>query len=262
MATRVLTQVTGKFNVGDSVSAYLEPVPNFILSNPSGASALGAAVATATVAADGSLTFTGLAENKSYIAYVGTPDRYEQFSTLGSANTQLAAQSLAGGIIAAAGVNGRKVNPTTAAASLTSGTDTAPVAGQLQVGEVFVPANAVLTGIQFLIGTVGGTDKVIAALYDGDGNLVANTALAGTNVGAGAAVYQQVPFTAPVTVKGPGIYFIVLQFNGTTCRFRSIPAGALQPAGSIAGVFATLPASGLAVPTSFTADKAPIGSTY
>lgn len=258
MASRTLTQV--KFPPTTVVSVYLEPTPNFLLSNPSGAPS-GSAITSATVASDGTLTFTGLPEGKSLIAYAGTPDRYEQFDTLGSANVQTAAQSLQAGVIGYGSGKGRKMNPTSVPASLTSGTDTAPVSGTKFIGEIDIPVNTTLTGVQFLIGTVGGTDKVIVSLYDEDGNLLANSALAGTNVGAGAAVYQQVPFTAPFAAKGPGVYYIVIEFNGTTCRFRSLAAGGVRPCGSVAGVFATLP-SPLAIPTTFTADKAPIASTY
>ena len=40
-----------------------------------------------------------------------------------------------------------------------SGTDTAGIATKIWVSELFIPANQVVTGVSFLIGSVGGTDN-------------------------------------------------------------------------------------------------------
>lgn len=82
MASVTLT-AADRFPAGTSVSAYL--ASNWLQSQlpPTGAPQ-GAAAATASVAADGSLTFTGLADDARYYAYaqVGGQDRYVKFSTL------------------------------------------------------------------------------------------------------------------------------------------------------------------------------------
>lgn len=86
MATAVL-KVSDRFPAGLSVSAY--PLSQFPAGQlpwsgalPAGASA----AATATVAADGSLTLPGLTANTDYYAYAGTPDRYVLFSPRSGTN--------------------------------------------------------------------------------------------------------------------------------------------------------------------------------
>jgi len=139
----------------------------------------------------------------------------------------------------------------------TSGTDKTPVAGTRFTAGVVIPHTCDLTGISFLVGSVGGTDKVIAEMHKADGTLLATTTMAGTTVGS-AAGYQRVPFTAGV-VGEPGVHYISLSFNGTTARFRTIPVGELLTK-SATGTFGTQ--ATLTVPTTFTADVGPIASTY
>src|SRR5256885_9908355 len=59
----------------------------------------------------------------------------------------------------------------------TTGTDTAGINGTLFISEVIVPANGTFTGVSFLLGSVGGTDKVVVALFDSAGAILANSAL-------------------------------------------------------------------------------------
>lgn len=139
----------------------------------------------------------------------------------------------------------------------TSGTDKAPVAGTRFTAGVLVAHTTDITGISYLVGSVGTGDKVIAELYKADGTLLATSVLAGTTVAA-AAGYQRVPFTTAVIAE-PGQYYIALSFNGTTVRFRAIPVGECVTKSAV-GVFGT-PAA-LVVPTTFTADVGPIASTY
>lgn len=147
--------------------------------------------------------------------------------------------------------------------SLTAGTDVTPVAGTRYTCSIFLPHIMTLTGIGYLIGSVGGTDKAIVELHDADGTLLANSALAGTTVGT-TATFQEIAFTAPVEIVGPGWYFLSVTVNGTTCRLRTIATalGISQTANakSATGTFGTLGA--LTVPTTFTADVAPIAHTY
>ena len=147
--------------------------------------------------------------------------------------------------------------------SLTAGTDTTPVAGTRFTVSVYVPHNLTLTGIGYLIGTVGGTDNAIVELHDADGTLLANSALAGTLVGT-LATFQEISFTAPVTIVGPGWYFLSVTMNGTTARLRTIPTalGISQTAlaKSATGTFGTL--GTLTVPTTFTAGVGPIAYTF
>lgn len=147
--------------------------------------------------------------------------------------------------------------------SLTAGTNTTPVAGTRYSCSIFIPHQLVMTGIGYLVGSVGGTDSAIVELHDADGRLLAHSALAGTVVGTSGA-FQEIPFTAPITIVGPGWYFMSVTMNGTTARLRTIPTalGVSQTAltDAVAGTFGTL--GTFTPPTTFTADEGPIAYTY
>jgi hypothetical protein len=83
MATFVLRR-EDMFPPGTSVSAY--PLANWPQAQrpPSGAP-VGSAAATATVAAGGSATFTGLANDTDYVAYAASPHRYIRFRVAAAA---------------------------------------------------------------------------------------------------------------------------------------------------------------------------------
>lgn len=122
-----------------------------------------------------------------------------------------------------------------------------------------VGAPTTFTGISALIGATGGTDKFIYELHDSNGNLVATTALAGVTVGT-AGSWQQIPFTAPVTVQ-PGTYFLVVQSNGTTAKIGAYNAPGLSIlTGSATGTFGT--SAAITPPTTYTAGVGPIALLY
>jgi hypothetical protein len=136
------------------------------------------------------------------------------------------------------------------------GTNTTMVAGTHYRAEIFINRRVTLSGISVLNGATVGTNKGIAYLYDSNGALVANSALAGATT-AGANAFQTYAFTANVTVE-PGQYFIVYQTDGTTDTIRTIAASTFIDAmtGSAVGTFAT--ALNFTPPTTITADKGPI----
>lgn len=125
-------------------------------------------------------------------------------------------------------------------ASLTQGTDTAFANGTSWFVPVYIPVNRTVTGIGYLIGSIGGTTKVITALYTTSGQAAAivNSALAGTVVGT-LATFQEVPFTAPTAVK-TGWYWALIQSDSVTARFRLGLAVGTR-GGTVAGTFGTLP---------------------
>ena len=119
--------------------------------------------------------------------------------------------------------------------------------------------NRPATGIVLLNGATVGTDNLIVALYDFDGNLLANSALAGT-LSAGASLYQSIPFVTPVQISGNRSYYIAFQGNGTTALVQKYVTGQVPTnyqAGSITGVFATI-LNPLVVAGTFTTAKGPI----
>jgi len=168
--------------------------------------------------------------------------------------------TLTGGIAQATAPHGfaNWINPTA-----TSGTDTACANDTQFVTSVFVPVNKTLTGVTFLIGSVGGTDKVYVVLYDADGAVLANSSLTGGGATLGtAAQTQAVAFTATYASKGPRMYYVGVSVNGSTGKLRTVPAycSAGLFAGSVTQTHGTVAA--ITEPTTFTADKAPICFVY
>jgi len=158
----------------------------------------------------------------------------------------------------------------TALASI--GTNTTDVI-QLWVTDIFVPCNRLITTVGVLQGGTAGTDKILVAIYDAQGNLVASSALAGLALNGSANTFLELALAldgkgnskTSFQMYGPAQYYIAVQGNGTA-------AGAIQTiktatyidvcAGSVtAGTFGTLPAT-ITVPTTFTADKGPIVYVY
>jgi hypothetical protein len=149
-----------------------------------------------------------------------------------------------------AGING-------AVPLASTGVDTTPVAGTIYLAQINIGAQFTVTNISCLNGSAAATNNLVYGLYNASGALVANTLLTGV-VAAGVNSFQApIALTAPYAAAA-GTYFVAYQTNGTTTRFRTIPAnGAGDLTGSLTGVFGTLPAS-LTLPTAFTANVGPI----
>lgn len=174
--------------------------------------------------------------------------------------TLTGAATMTGGITPASAPTGvpNWINPTA-----TSGTDTAFADGTQFVTSIWLPVNMTLTGFTYLIGTVGGTDKVYVVLYSSAGAVLANSSLTGGGATVGtAAQTQAVAFTATYAAVGNRRYYVGVSANGATAKLRTVPAfcsGGLF-AGSVAQTHGTVAA--ITAPTTFTADKAPIGFLY
>jgi hypothetical protein len=131
-------------------------------------------------------------------------------------------------------------------------------------GAVEAAPVATITGIQVLIGSVGGTDNWIVELHDSNGVLVATSATAGVLAGT-AGSWQQIPFTSAVSLV-PGNYFLVVQSNGTTAHpaVYNFPAPALAPVplvtGSVTGVFGT--GANFTPATTYTVNVGPVAMLY
>lgn len=137
----------------------------------------------------------------------------------------------------------------------------APVAGTINLTEIYVPFDQVWTGAGVLNGTVVGTDSFVVGLYGTDGTRLANSVLTGT-LSAGASVMQNIPFTAPVVLPA-GRYFIAVQSSGITATLRHLVAanGANVCTSATAGVFGTLPTT-LTPPATFTTAVGVISQLY
>lgn len=130
--------------------------------------------------------------------------------------------------------------------------------------ELDVPASKYATGLGILNGATVGTDKHILILYDGTGNLIANSATAGATT-SGASTYQTYAFTTPYYVVGPAKYYGCLQSNGTpTDSVQMIVTGKQDntTTKAVTGqTFGTI-ATSFTVPTTFTTAVGPYFELY
>lgn len=120
--------------------------------------------------------------------------------------------------------------------SLTTGTDVAADDGSRHFTEIYIPYTTTVTGIFYLVGSVGGTDSVVAELFDINGDLVQKASSLAGLVEAGhivgtAVEFQQVDFEDGPIIVSPGLYYTSVQFNGTTAKYRAplttgVPYGA------------------------------------
>lgn len=136
------------------------------------------------------------------------------------------------------------------------GTETTPVSGTIYWSSIQIPVDGTATAIACMNGGTAATDELIYGLYNSAGTLVANTALAGVTA-TGTDVFQSIDLTADYEIKA-GLYWVAWQTNGTTTRFRTVATATYINllSDSDTGTFGTLTA--LTVPTTFTADVAPI----
>ena len=144
-------------------------------------------------------------------------------------------------------------------------TQVTDVAGKIWYSAIQIPASVVLTGACQLNGNGTLADKMIFALWDRNGNLLANTATAGVTQ-SGTSVLQCQAFTAPVVVQGPNLYYIGVQGNGTTAAsIAAIPTGGAPtnyPTGvQTGGTFGTIGAI-TSPATTFTNGVGPIMAVY
>jgi hypothetical protein len=151
-------------------------------------------------------------------------------------------------------------------AAANSGTDTTPADGTQFVTSLFIPVDKTLTGAAYLIGSVGGTNKVYAVLYNSAGTNVANSSLTGGGATVGTtATVQTLAFTSAYAAKGPGLFYVGISINGTTARLQTVPVGTQSGilAGSVSQTQGTTPTvAAITAPTTFTADKAPVAFVY
>ena len=145
---------------------------------------------------------------------------------------------------------------------VTDGTDVACSDGDRYWTEIMIPYNVTITGASYLVGSVGGTDSVVMQMFNSAGVEVATSRA----VGAAAAIvgttaeFQNCDFTTPYAAVA-GVYYVGVQFNGTTAKFRAyaIPNSKFVAA-TASGTWDTK--ADITAGTTFTADKGPIILTY
>lgn len=139
----------------------------------------------------------------------------------------------------------------------TDGTNATPVATEVYIAEVFVPADCSITGVAPFNGAaVSGNMKV--GLADSTGAIVATSA---STAQSGTDAYQRVPFTTPYAAQGPATYYVLLFVDNNTARYNAHGFGnfgaAKQTGQTYSAGFTTI-----TPPTTFAADLAPIASLY
>jgi hypothetical protein len=185
-------------------------------------------------------------------------------ATIGTTLGVTGVTTLTGGIAASVGFGGaHNALPATA----TSGTDTTPADGTQYVSSIWIPANITLTGVKYLVGSVGGTNKVYAVLYSKTGAVLANTSITGGGATVGTAAQLQTMAFSPGTYAavGPALHFVGVSINGATARIRTVPAycGGSIMSGTVSQTQGTSPTvAAITPPTAFAADTAPFLSVY
>jgi hypothetical protein len=115
--------------------------------------------------------------------------------------------------------------PTGFTAYSSSGTSTTKATNTMYCTEFDLNYSKQITGLAMMNGAATGTDKFLVALYDSGGNLLANSAVAGS-VASGNSTYQKRAFTAPYYAVGPAQYFACAQGDsGTTATINLIVTG-------------------------------------
>lgn len=138
------------------------------------------------------------------------------------------------------------------------GTNTTDISGQLWLTDVIAPYDYTCSIIGFLQGGTATTDNVLAAIFDGGGNRLATSALAGVTL-SGANTFAERTLLTPVQLKAGGKYYVAVQGNGTAAgAIQTIPTLTFVGvnAGVLSGAFGTVPAQ-IVVPQTFTAGSGP-----
>lgn len=117
-----------------------------------------------------------------------------------------------------------------------------------------------ITGLGYLVGSVGGTNTTVLSIYSSAGVLLGNTATAGTTVGT-AANWQAINLTAPISVTGGNIYYVATNFNGNTAKYRGYPGPGLKFVTGTGSQTLATPAA-ITPGSTFTNDVGPIMFVY
>jgi hypothetical protein len=137
--------------------------------------------------------------------------------------------------------------------------DKTMVAGTRYYVGITLGTAALLTGIEALVGSTGGTDLWNFELHDSTGATVATSLLTGTTAGT-ANTFQRLAFTSTYQAAA-GTYYIAVQSNGTTAKLGTYASAGLPlVTGSATGTLGT-PAS-ITPPTTYTANLGPIAQVY
>lgn len=141
--------------------------------------------------------------------------------------------------------------------AITDGSEVACVATTTYVAQMFVPANMTVTGVAIVNGTaVAGNVQV--SIADSTGAPIAAARSAST-AASGTAAYQRIAFASPWAAT-PGTYYLQLQCNNTSMRFRAHTVGDFRTTTQTSGTYGTF--ASFTPPTTFTTAVGPVASLY
>ncbi len=143
-------------------------------------------------------------------------------------------------------------NPATSAV-----TDQTPVATEVYIAEVFVPADARITGVALYNGSVA-SGNVKVGLANSSGAVLATSA---STAMSGTTVYQRVAFTAGYDAVGPATYYVLSFIDNNTARMGALTVGNCGAAKQTGQVFAT-GFTAVTPPTTFTTALGPVAGLY
>lgn len=201
-----------------------------------------AIVGESTLAITGASTLTGAVSMGSTLSVTGAITATAGITPVGAPQTVF---TQGGGVVVAA-----------------SGTDNACAANTVTWSPVWVAANMTITGLGYLVGSVGGTDKVVMSIYSSAGALLGNTTVSGggTTVGT-AANWQAIALTSTLAVTGGTLYYVATNFSGSTAKYRGYPGPGLKFVTGTASQTIGTPAA-ITPGSSFVADVGPIMFVY
>ena len=154
--------------------------------------------------------------------------------------------------------------PQTGGAVLTGvGTSTATTNTSMYCTEVDLPASKLLTGLAVLNGTATANGHRNVILYDGSGNLLANSG--STTTSGTASQFQKFAFTTSFFAVGPALYYACSQSQSSSDTLNLIVT-ADGNAGYFTQIYtsqtyATVPAT-ITAPTAYTTAQGPYWEFY
>lgn len=139
-------------------------------------------------------------------------------------------------------------------------TNTTPVITEVQICEVFIPANMTVTGAWYFTGTASsGGGNVKVGLANSNGAVVATSA---STAGGTNDAIQSVDFTAPYAAVGPATYYILTIYDTATAGFYNAPPLGRYGCGRQTGQVYATGFTTITPPTTFTANGCNVGGLY
>jgi hypothetical protein len=181
--------------------------------------------------------------------------------TFAGAFTTSGVQTPTGGFAAAGGFTASPRNIWSCGVSYNGATSAftaqTPVATEVYITEVFIPANVTVTGVtMFNSGTISGNVKVGLANSSG-----VNVATSASTAQSGTSTIQLVPFTGTYAAVGPATYYITTFFDNNTTRPWAVTLGSCGASKQTAQTYAT-GFTTVTPPTTFTTALGTVSALY